>query len=780
MFSLLLALLLCWAPLPVAPERVLALAYYPAGPRGSVGIRRPVIYQQFSLAPGEAITAARMWLDGMEVRPVWDGSGRVSYTPEQDLAPGEHTVRLDVQVAPASPGFYYDPVVSTYTFTVAADAAPAYTAPGPEELRALQRVNRYRQAAGLPPMHYAAALGMAAERHARYLAANPAVRQYDAHQEVPGTPLYFGGDGLERARYFGYGGAVSEVINFTHRAEEAVDGWIDTLYHRIPLLDPAVTEMGYGVAADGRQPINVLLTGAYGTIAGEVRWPVPDQQQVPTYWDGAEVPDPLRLYPGVPLPVGYPVTLTFGGEVRALRLTGGTLTGPEGAVAVLLFHPGNDDHLTDTVALIPRAPLQPGTRYTVTFTGEVDLGQGPRPFTRTWSFTTAAAQQPLLDQAVSLVGPDGAVVRWRVEGYGFGPDLRVFLGGLPVRELTVADTRHISFRPPLGSAGGDLLVVGGGREALWPDFLADRPAVDKAAFTPVELTVHGRRLGNALRHATGALLLPEPALTELGARPVPVAPIGRTYWSFQGRTGDYTLDHAMAVIESRDLLLDLPVQRRDGQVYVDAAFVAHLAGPLLQIQPDRVDLGLSDLGDHWARETILRLLQESIVSGGTDGRFRPDEPLTRAAFVKMLIAGQGVALRPGDGGGFADTGSHWVSAQGYLGAAVRSGVVRPEEYPAGHFEPDRPITREEMAVMVVRALGLDGAARARKLSPGPVTLAGKTFADAAAWRRPGYIAVAVEQGIITGYREPDGTYTFRPAAQATRAEAAVMVARALE
>jgi len=60
-----------------------------------------------------------------------------------------------------------------------------------------------------------------------------------------------GPTGGARARFYGYGGGVSEIINFTHRAEDAVDGWMATLYHRLPMIYPGNTEMGYGVAGTG-------------------------------------------------------------------------------------------------------------------------------------------------------------------------------------------------------------------------------------------------------------------------------------------------------------------------------------------------------------------------------------------------------------------------------------------------------------------------------------------------------------------------------------------------
>ncbi|HYG60837.1 MAG TPA: CAP domain-containing protein, partial [Symbiobacteriaceae bacterium] len=221
-----------------------ALSYYPPGPQGAIGISQPVIQQQLVLEEGEFVKSVTMLLDGAPVEAVLDASGLVHYTPPEPLQPGEHTVRLTVEIGEQSGRFTYAPLVSRFTFTVAQGAKSGLPAPGPEQVRALERVNQYRQAAKLPPLSYSPVLGAAAGGHARYLAANPAQIEVDAHAEAAGQNLFVGTYVGDRARFFGYMGGVFEVINFTDRAELAVDGWMDTIYHRIPLLAPGNTQMG--------------------------------------------------------------------------------------------------------------------------------------------------------------------------------------------------------------------------------------------------------------------------------------------------------------------------------------------------------------------------------------------------------------------------------------------------------------------------------------------------------------------------------------------------------
>ncbi len=96
-------------------------------------------------------------------------------------------------------------------------------------------------------------------------------------------------------------------------------------------------------------------------------------------------------------------------------------------------------------------------------------------------------------------------------------------------------------------------------------------------------------------------------------------------------------------------------------------------------------------------------------------------------------------------------------------------------YPDGSFRPNQPITRSEIAVMVVRALALQVAAPVSLTSPESV-LASR-FTDwniIAAWAREA-VAQAVEANIVKG-RDRN---LFAPEENASRAEAVVMLKRML-
>ncbi len=165
----------------------------------------------------------------------------------------------------------------------------------------------------------------------------------------------------------------------------------------------------------------------------------------------------------------------------------------------------------------------------------------------------------------------------------------------------------------------------------------------------------------------------------------------------------------------------------------------------------------------WAQAAIDRLLAAGVVAGYPDGTFQPDAPVTRAQLTKMLIVALNVA--PPDTvtaqRGFTDVpASAWYAP--YVSLAASAGIV--QGLTATTFGPNEPVTREQMAVMVARALQLSGTANL-------------TFSDASAidpWAVPG-VAADVAAGLIGGL--PNGS--FQPLATATRAQAATLIAAAL-
>ncbi|WP_167859721.1 S-layer homology domain-containing protein [Paenibacillus cymbidii] len=112
----------------------------------------------------------------------------------------------------------------------------------------------------------------------------------------------------------------------------------------------------------------------------------------------------------------------------------------------------------------------------------------------------------------------------------------------------------------------------------------------------------------------------------------------------------------------------------------------------------------ADLDGHWAQDDIVMLASKLIVKGISDDEFGPDNKITRAQFTSLLVRSLGMAENR-DAANFLDVAQGaWYA--GAVGAAVKAGIV--SGYDDGRFGPDDNITREQMAVMVASALRAAG------------------------------------------------------------------------
>ncbi|WP_270171092.1 rhamnogalacturonan lyase family protein [Paenibacillus sp. SYP-B4298] len=169
----------------------------------------------------------------------------------------------------------------------------------------------------------------------------------------------------------------------------------------------------------------------------------------------------------------------------------------------------------------------------------------------------------------------------------------------------------------------------------------------------------------------------------------------------------------------------------------------------------------------WAEAPIRLLAARGIVDGYSDGRFRPNEQVTRAAYVKLLLLALELDGTEG-GSSFSDVASNAWHA-GYIATAHQLGIVQGN--PAGQIKPDDPISRQEMAVMTARAAEAAGIELAG-VNESPRFTDSGDIADYAAEA----IADLQAAGLIRG--KQDGR--FAPKEPTTRAEAAQLVARLWE
>jgi len=171
-----------------------------------------------------------------------------------------------------------------------------------------------------------------------------------------------------------------------------------------------------------------------------------------------------------------------------------------------------------------------------------------------------------------------------------------------------------------------------------------------------------------------------------------------------------------------------------------------------------------DIVGHWAESDIGEMYKKEIVSGVDDTHFEPDRSITRAEFAALMTRALKLSVANSQSVFNDVADSAWYADE--VAAAAAAGLIVGYD---GNFRPNDTITREEMAVVVMKAYVFLG----KTVKSGKIDqFADK--ADIAAWA-VSYVDQAVSTGIITGMSED----TFAPKENATRAQVTSLIKRLL-
>ncbi|MFC4777904.1 YcdB/YcdC domain-containing protein [Paenibacillus sp. GCM10023252] len=178
----------------------------------------------------------------------------------------------------------------------------------------------------------------------------------------------------------------------------------------------------------------------------------------------------------------------------------------------------------------------------------------------------------------------------------------------------------------------------------------------------------------------------------------------------------------------------------------------------------------ADVTGHWAqRELELMVAYKAL--DVKDGKVRPNEIVTRGELIKMLVLAMNSGQRPylamdssSEKVGFGDvtsTSNYYI----YVQSALQQNLI---DIGDGSFNPEGKVDREEMAQLIVRALGYNSLADYEELF-------NISFKDAAKVESKGQAAIVVGLKIMS---LTDGN--FRPDRQVSRAEASAAFFRYLQ
>ncbi|MNO34618.1 Endoglucanase precursor [compost metagenome] len=179
----------------------------------------------------------------------------------------------------------------------------------------------------------------------------------------------------------------------------------------------------------------------------------------------------------------------------------------------------------------------------------------------------------------------------------------------------------------------------------------------------------------------------------------------------------------------------------------------------------------TDMNSHWSKSIVSELAAKNIIDSSYGSAFKPEQKITRAEFAVMLSRGLGLLGDRETAQRFRDVQPSTQTGD-YIGAAAKAGIITGNT--DATFRPNDNITREQLAIMIIRAMEYTGH---------PITLNGTSASALAAFKDRSkiqsqaaeFVAKAVQQGIILGMT----TTEFQPQGNATRAQAAVMLQRML-
>lgn len=167
----------------------------------------------------------------------------------------------------------------------------------------------------------------------------------------------------------------------------------------------------------------------------------------------------------------------------------------------------------------------------------------------------------------------------------------------------------------------------------------------------------------------------------------------------------------------------------------------------------------TDLGNHWAKPAVDKLVGENVISGYGDGTFRPNNPITREESATLIakFADPGMSGAGYTGYKFKDVKNRYSAR--YVDYLAEKGIVNG--YGDGIFAPTNKISRENFATIVYRY------AKMRNMIDSAKKGTLNDINQISSWAKEP-VQVLIGNGIIKGM----GDGTFKPKNVLTRAEAA--------
>ncbi len=282
-----------------------------------------------------------------------------------------------------------------------------------DQREALAYLNDVRAKAGLQPLQLSGMISKAARLHAAYYNENHDKKQESAHNETKGMPGFTGATVTDRLKAAGWtygskGYSTGEVMHYRQASsKQAVDGWLDTAYHRKIILSPKYREAGFGLA-DGTAVADFAGFSEPAPIQGGISvYPYDGMKNVGVGFYGLESPNPLNQFNVQHS--GYIISATTEGDMdwHDAKIT------DESGGDVPYYE---ELYGGDTLFLFPKQVLKGYHTYKVSLSYQMKGSSGK--LQKTWSFTTGKGHQlvSVQSQYPELVLNEGGELQISAQG----------------------------------------------------------------------------------------------------------------------------------------------------------------------------------------------------------------------------------------------------------------------------------------------------------------------------------------------------------------------------
>ncbi|MCX5973371.1 MAG: S-layer homology domain-containing protein [Coprothermobacterota bacterium] len=317
---------------------------------------------------------------------------------------------------------------------------------------------------------------------------------------------------------------------------------------------------------------------------------------------------------------------------------------------------------------------------------------------------------------------------------------------------------------------------------------ANAAAGSKVTFTVIANNVSNSSVANAVLVYTL-----DPNLTTPSFSPLPSSQSGNTYtWNIGYLSAQQVFQMIVSVtiapgVTAGKTLTNMAVFTASGSQFSSSA------GVYISSTPPPPVINFPDVPSfYWAYNEIMAMVKAGVVNGYPDRTFKPELPVTRAEFCKMIDLAMGYTIpasisRPP----FPDLSPDDAWAWPYIQVALDKGLVTG--FPDGTFRPRESVTEAQIFAIITRAQGWP---LVNPVSASPLYVAEepatgianydlRPFTAATCWYYQ-YVGTAIQYGILKVPDDPHqitwpdagpGTYTYYFNTSAFRAETAVFLDR---